>query len=149
MLSTALWAAGILFGCGGGLWIAALFVPAVAKLLASALDFARSPIGMMLALGALVLFAFVSGYVGGDIHGTSETKAEWRADLAARKKAADDREAALRAEMKSTADQVLALDGPFNKHIDDEVKSYVQKGPKRPECRATDDDVRRLLSVHD
>jgi hypothetical protein len=148
MLSTALWAAGILFAGGGGLWIAALFLPTVATLLASALNFAKSPIGMVLAIGALVMFAFSSAWVGGDLHGTNTTRAEWRADTAVKAKVAADREAALRSEMQTLADAGLKVDGEFGKQIDNEVSTNVAKAPKRLECRASGDDVERLLSVH-
>jgi hypothetical protein len=82
------------------------------------------------------------------LHGTSATKAEWRADTAAKAKAAAERELALRTQMKSLADQLLGVDGKFTKHIDDEVSSYVvAKNPARPECRVSDADARRLLSI--
>ncbi|MGC2776497.1 MAG: hypothetical protein WA418_12790 [Bradyrhizobium sp.] len=147
MLKTALWAAGVLFTGGGGLWIAAFFLPSAATLLTSALDFVKSPVGTLLAMAGVVFFAFSTAWVGGDLHGTNATRAEWRADIARRAKAAADREAALSLDMHSVATRFLRDDGAFGKHLDDEVTINVAKAPKRPECRATGDDIKRLLSI--
>jgi hypothetical protein len=137
-----------LAGAGGGLWVAAMFVPTVAALLKAALDFLKSPLGTVLGLIGLVAVLYVAGWVGGDLHGASATQAAWRADVAAKEKRAAERELALRTEMKALADRVLTFDGASSKQIDDKVASYVAKTPFSPECRATDADVRRLLSIH-
>jgi hypothetical protein len=148
MLTTLLVSGGVLFTAFGGLWIAALFLPAVATLLAAALNFAKSPIGMVLAIAALAFFAFSSGWVGGDIHGTSATKAEWKADTDARVKAEALREAKLLSDMKATAGSGWADDLVFSKSIDGKVQTYVAETPIAACRRATSDDVRRLLSIH-
>lgn len=147
MLASLFWTLAGLVGAGGGLCVAALFVPTVATLLKAALDFLRSPLGTVLGAIALALFLYVAGWIGGDIHGAAEVRADWRADIAARVKAEALREAALRAEMTRTADAGAAVDVSFSNSIDQKVKAYVAKTPLRPECRATRDDVRRLLAI--
>jgi hypothetical protein len=136
-----------LVGAGGGLWVSALFVPQIAALLKAALDFLKSPLGTVSGLLALVAVLYVAGWIGGDVHGANATRAAWRADVAAKEKRAAERELALRVEMKELADRVLTYDDKSTKQIDDEVASYVAKTPVSPECRATDADVRRLLSI--
>lgn len=136
-----------LVGSGLGLWVAALFVPTLAMLLRAALDFLRSPLGMLLGAMALGLFLFSSGWIGGDVHGSAATRAAWRADVAARARAAAERELALRTDMKAIADRVLTYDDKSSKQLDDEVSSYVAKTPDVACRRATDADVRRLLSI--
>lgn len=147
MLATALWSAGSLILGLGGVWIAALFIPSVAVTLKAVLDFARSPIGQILALIALVLFVFVSAWIGGDIHGTNVTKAEWKADRLARAKAEADRTAQLNATMRSTVEAKLAADQVFSLSIDEKVKTYVPHFPANAACRATRDDIRWLFSI--
>lgn len=147
MLASLLWTLAGLVGAGGGVGLAALFVPSVAAILKSVLDFLRSPLGTMLGGIALVLFLYASGYIAGDMRGDAGVRAEWKADIAAREKAEAAREAALRNEMELLAGRVLANDEAFGKHIDNEVHAHVAQNAKRPECRATDDDVRRLLSI--
>lgn len=147
MIASMLWTLAGLVGAGGGLWVAALFLPTVAALLKAALDFLKSPLGTALGLLGLVAVLYVAGWVAGDIHGTRATKAAWRADVAAKVKASAAREAALQVEMKRLADQVLGFDGKSTKQLDDEVSSYVAKTPDVACRRATDADVRRLLSI--
>lgn len=147
MLATLLFSVGGLVAAGGGLWVAALFVPPLAALVKSTLDFLRSPIGTLAGVGGLCLFLFLSGWIGGDVHGSRATRAAWAADVAAKSKAAAEREIALRLEMKKLADGVLTIDGAFSTHIDDEVKTYVPQNPIADCRRATGDDVRRLLSI--
>ena len=147
MLASMFWTLAGLATAGGGLWIAALFVPTVATLLKAAFDFLKSPLGTALGLLGLVAVLYVAGWIAVDVHGTSATKAAWRADVTAKAKAAADREAALQVEMKRLADQVLGFDGKSTKQLDDEVANYVAKTPNVACRRATDADVRRLLSI--
>src|SRR5579872_1590247 len=119
MLATLLWSLGGLATAGGGLWVAALFVPTVAGLLKATLDFLRSPVGTLVVVGALGLFLFTSGWVGGDIHGTSTTRAAWRVADDAKARAEASRVLALRLTMQSTASAALAADDAFTKSIDE------------------------------
>jgi hypothetical protein len=148
MLLTALFSGGGLVLAGLGAWIASMFVPSFALLLKSALDFLKSPIGNVVAIGALMLFVFSSAWVGGDLHGTSETKAAWKADITKQAIEAAAREDALRKQMKALADGAIDADGGFGKQIDNEVSSYAKNSVKRPQCRASSDDVRRLRAIH-
>lgn len=147
MMQSLFWTIAGLVMAGGGLWIAALFVPTIAVLLKAALDFLRSPLGAILGVGALGFLLFSSGWIAGDIDGSGTTRAEWAADVAAKAKAAAEREVALRLEMSAAADAATATDQTFTKSIDEKVDSYVAKNPVRPECRATRDDIGRLLSI--
>lgn len=147
MLSTALWSAGSLIAGLGGLWVAALFIPTVAITLKAVLDFLRSPIGQIVALIALLLFVFVSAWIGGDIHGTRETKAAWTADRLARAKAESDRTEQLKVTMKAEAEARLAADQVFSLSIDAKVKTYVPHFPANAACRATRADIEWLFSI--
>src|SRR5882757_4703223 len=104
MMQSLFWTIGGLVIAGGGLWIAALFVPTIAVLLKAVLDFLRSPLGAILGIGALGVLLFSSGWIAGDIDGSGKTRAAWAADVAAKAKAAAEREVALRLEMKAAAD---------------------------------------------
>lgn len=149
MLATLLWSLGGLATAGGGLWIAALFVPTVAALLKSTLDFLRSPVGTLVAVGALGLFLFVSGWVGGDIHGTTATRTAWRAADDAKARAEAARELALKLKMQAAADTALGADDAFIKSIDQQVQKNETEQSDRPACRrATGADIGRLLSIH-
>ncbi|WP_315734142.1 hypothetical protein [Bradyrhizobium sp. SZCCHNR1093] len=147
MIASLFWTLAGLAGAGGGLWIAALFMPTVAALLKAALDFLKSPLGTVAGLLGLVAVLYVAGWIAGDVHGSNAVRSAWRADVAAKSKAAAVRELALRADMQKLADQVLAYDGVFSKHIDDKVSTYVAKTPDVACRRATDADVGRLLSI--
>jgi hypothetical protein len=136
-----------LVGVGGVASLGAFFVPTVAALLKSALDFLRSPFGMVVGVLALVGIVHVSGWIGGDIHGSNKVRAAWRADTEAQARAALSRELALQAEMKSFADRGVALDLTFSKSIDQKVQDYVAKTPSLACRRATRDDIGRLLSI--
>jgi hypothetical protein len=150
MLFSFIVSAAGLFGSGTLLYVAAMFVPSVAALLKSALDFLRSPLGTILGVGALGVFLYVSGWIGGDIHGTRETRAEWRADTAAKEKAQAARELALRLEMKREAEAALATDAAFGKSIDEKVQKNEAENVDRSACRAaTGADIERLRSLDD
>jgi hypothetical protein len=88
MLSALFWTLGSAGMAFGGIWIAALFLPSVAVLLKAALDFARSPLGMIIAVVAAGFFLFSSAWIAGDIHGTSGTRAAWHASDALKDAAA-------------------------------------------------------------
>lgn len=149
MLTSLFFTLAGLIGSLGGVWVLALFVPTVAAVVKSTLDFARSPIGIALAGVALVLFLFSSGYISGDLHGTAKTKAAWRADVDATARAAIARESALREEMKKMADAATATDDSFGKSLDQQVQKNAAENPDPLACRrATRDDIRRLLSIH-
>lgn len=148
MLISLFWTLAGLVTAGGGLWVAALFLPQLALLLKAALDFLRSPLGTILGVIALGVFLFASGWVSGDIHGTSATKAAWRAADAARAKADELRDAALKAKMKREADAAIATDDTFTKSLDQQVQKNESENSDRPACRrATGDDIKRLLSI--
>jgi hypothetical protein len=132
---------------GGGWVVAALFFAPAASLLKSTLDFLRSPLGTALGVLALALFLHVAGWIAGDIHGAGEVRAAWKADTAARVAAEADREAALRAEMKRTADAGVSVDLSYSRNIDQKVQDYVAKTPAVACRRATRDDVVRLLAI--
>jgi hypothetical protein len=132
---------------GGGWFVAALFFAPAASLLKSTLDFLRSPLGTALGVIALALFLYVAGWIAGDVHGSNATRAAWRADVAAKAKAADDREAALRAEMRGVAAVGIAVDLSYSRSIDQKVHDYVAKTPAVACRRATRDDIVRLLAI--
>lgn len=136
-----------LIGALGGVWILALFVPTVAAVLKSTLDFVRSPLGQLLAVLALGLLLFSSGWISGDVHGSGQVRAAWRADIAAREAAEARREAALREEMSRFAGNGVSLDLSFSHSIDQKVQTYVAKTPDVACRRATRDDIVRLLSI--
>ena len=147
MLASLLWTLAGLVGAGGGLGIAALFVPSVAAILKSALDFLRSPLGTMLGGIALVLFLYGAGYIAGDMHGAAEVRAEWKADIALRVAAEERREADLRDEMARIAGNGVSLDLTFSHSIYQKVQAYVAKTPAVDCRRATRGDIERLLSI--
>lgn len=136
-----------LVSAAGGVGAAALFWPSFGALLKSVFDFLRSPLGIALGgiAGAFMIYAL--GWIGGDIHGTRVTRAEWRADRLARAKAEASRELALRVEMKREADAGLARDLIYSRSIDQRVHDYVAQTPALACRRATRDDIRRLLSI--
>lgn len=147
MLLSLLLTVGGLIGAGGGLWVAALFVPTVAGVLKSALDFLRSPFGTVLGVLALALFLYVSGWIGGDLHGAREVRAAWKADIALRVAAETERETDLRAEMARIAGNSASFDLTFSHSIDQKVQTYVAQTPAVACRRATRDDIVRLLSI--
>ncbi|WP_315806988.1 MULTISPECIES: hypothetical protein [unclassified Bradyrhizobium] len=130
-----------------GLWIAALFVPSAAIVLKAALDFLRAPIGQILA--GLAAFLLWSGfiYAEGDVHGANATRAEWRAADAAAEAAAHKRDALIKAAVASATDRAVADIAASDKSLDQKVEQYGKANSGRPECRATADDIRRLLSI--
>lgn len=136
-----------LIGTLGGVWVLALFVPTVAAVLKSTLDFARSPIGELLAVLALGLFLFSSGWISGDVHGSGKVRAAWRADTAMREAAEAKREADLRDEMQRFAGNAVSLDLTFSHSIDQKVHTYVAQTHDVACRRATGDDIKRLLAI--
>jgi hypothetical protein len=149
MLTTLLLSVGGLVGTGVGAWIAAMFVPSFALLLKSALDFLRSPLGTLLGVGALCAFLFVSGWIGGDVHGTTATRAAWRAENTARERAQAARELTLHLNMRREADAAITADDQFGKSIDGKVQKNESENSDRSACRAaTGADIGRLLSIH-
>lgn len=149
MLLSLFWTVAGLGGLGGGLWLAALFLPPVALALKAALDVLRSPFGQVVAAMALCVVLYGAGWIAGDLHGAAEVRAAWRAaDLKARD-AQQAREAAIRATMRAEAERSLATLDVFDQSIDSKVKTHaMQKPADLAVCRrATRDDVRRLLDI--
>jgi len=136
-----------LTGTGGILAVAAFFVPSIAAVLKSVFDFLRSPLGTMLGAIVLALFLYGAGYIAGDIHGDREVRVAWRAETAARKAAEAERAAKLSDEMARIAGNALSFDATFSHSIDQKVQAYVAKTPAVECRRATDDDIKRLLSI--
>lgn len=147
MLHSLFWTLAALVGVGGGLFLAAMFLPAVALVLKAMLDFARSPLGQLLAVIALGLFLFSSGWISGDLHGDGKVRAAWRADTAAREVAEAKREEALREEMSRFAGNGVSLDLSFSHSIDQKVQTYVAKTPDVACRRATRGDIDRLRAI--
>ncbi|WP_316234953.1 MULTISPECIES: hypothetical protein [unclassified Bradyrhizobium] len=147
MLASLLWTLAGLLGAGGMLGVAAMFVPTVAVVLKSALDFLRSPLGEALGLLALVALLWAGGWIAGDMHGAGEVRAAWRADIALRTAAEAKREADLREEMARVAGNGAAFDLSFSNSIDQKVQTYVAKTPAVDCRRATRGDIERLLSI--
>ncbi|WP_316168976.1 MULTISPECIES: hypothetical protein [unclassified Bradyrhizobium] len=138
--------AGFAIACGGW-WMLALFVPSAAIALKAVLDFLRAPIGQILAgIVALVLWSgFI--YAEGDVHGANATHAAWRAADAAAIAAAHKRDALIKAAVASATDHAIADIAASDKSLDQKVEQYGKANSGRPECRATADDIRRLLSI--
>jgi hypothetical protein len=132
---------------GGGWFVAALFFAPAASLLKSTLDFLRSPLGTALGVIALALFLYVAGWIAGDVHGSNATRADWRADNAAKAKAAEARSIALNVEMSGIVGAALGHDDQFGKIIDQKVHDYVAKTPAVACRRATGDDIVRLRAI--
>jgi len=129
---------------GAGLWIVALFFPSVALLLKSALDFLRSPLGLIVAVVLAGLVLFCSGYVGGDMHGTNTTRAAWRADNIAKKAAADRLIAENKTRAAADADARISAINAFAKTLDEKVKRYESETADRAGMRLNADDVRGM-----
>ncbi len=147
MFASLLWWIAGLAGAGGAAWIAALFVPSVAITLKTAVDFVRSPVGTVAAaiVGGLVLYG--AGYVSGDMEGTDKTRAAWRAANVEADLAAKRRDALIKAKVAADADAASARLESDDKITDQGVSENEKPNPGRPECRATGDDIRRLLSI--
>jgi hypothetical protein len=147
MIASLLLSLGLPVALGGGWWVAALFFAPAASTLKSTLDFLRSPLGTALGVIALALFLYGAGWIGGDIHGAREVRADWKADTAARVAAEAAREAALRAEMQRVASAGASVDLTYSRSIDQKVHDYVAQTPAVACRRATRDDIVRLLSI--
>ena len=147
MLASLLWWIAGLAGAGGAAWIAALFVPSVAVTLKAAVDFVRSPVGTVAAaiVGGLVLYG--AGYVSGDMDGTNRTRVAWRAANAKADQAAKARDALIKRKVAADAEAATARLQTDDKITDQGVSENEKPNPGRPECRATGDDIRRLLSI--
>lgn len=148
MLTTMIVTAIGIFGAGAGAWIAALFVPPFALFLKSLLDFARSPFGMVLGFALSHFVAFSSGYVGGDIHGAHEVRAEWQADKLASTARARARETAVAKAAQAEADLTINALAAHAETLQEKVNAYAdsRKGD-RSLYPATRNDVRRLLDI--
>lgn len=147
MLLSLFWTLAGLVAGGGGLGLAALYVPTVGALLKSALDFLRSPLGTAIGILAGVVILYGAGYIAGDIHGAGEVRGAWKADTAKRIAAETNRETWLAAEMKRFASAGVTVDLTYSRSIDQKVQDYVAKTPAAVCRRATRDDVERLLSI--
>lgn len=147
MLASLFWTLAGLTGAGGGLGLAAFFVPSIAAILRSVFDFLRSPLGTVIGILVGVVILYGAGYVAGDIHGDGKVRAAWKADTDRRVAAEAAREAALRAQMARVVHEGAALDLTFSQSIDQKVHAYVAKTPALNCRRATRDDVERLLSI--
>lgn len=129
---------------GGGVWLLALFVPSAALLLRAALDFLRSPLGLVIAVIAGGLFLFTSGWIGGDIHGTTATRAAWRADNAAKKAEAEREIATNKLRAAADADKRIAALDDYAKSLKARIETYERENPGRDGMRLSDDDVKRM-----
>jgi hypothetical protein len=137
-----------LFGSGAAIYVASMFVPSLALLLKSVLDFLRSPLGTILGVIGLGLFLYVSGWIGGDISGSRSTRAAWVADNVAKERAQAAREALLRATMKREAEAAILADEAFGNSIDQKVQKNVSENTDRAACRgATAGDIGRLRAL--
>jgi hypothetical protein len=145
MLTSLIWTLGGLVLSGGGIWLAAAFVPSFALLLKSAIDFVRSPIGTVIAAVAGGFLLFSAAWVSGDLHGTAQTRAEWRADNVAKKAAADRVIAENKLRATADADKRIASIEAFANTLAEKVKKYESETPVRDGMRLTGDDIRRLL----
>lgn len=147
MLVSLLWWVVGAIGAGGGIWIAALFVPSVAMVLKAAVDFIRSPVGTVVAAIVAGVALYSAGFVTGDVRGTNATRAAWRQANAAADLAAKKRDALVKAKVAADASAALARLESDEKITDKKVSDNEVQNPGRPECRATDADIRRLLSI--
>jgi uncharacterized membrane protein len=146
MLSGLFWTLAVPAIAGGGLWIAALFVPSIAILLKAALDFLRSPLGLIVAVIAAGLFLFSSGWIAGDIRGSNTTRAEWNADNAAKLAAARREIAENKLRAAADADKRLADLDAYAKTLEQKVATYERENPSRDGMLLTADDIRRMLN---
>lgn len=147
MLTSLFWTLAGMIVTGGGVYVAAMFVPSVALVAKGVLDFARSPLGMIAAVIVAGFLLFSSGYVSGDIHGTNETRAAWRADNAAR--AAEAKRLLAENKLNAAADanaRIAEIDG-YAANLKRKVDDYEAQNAGRAMCRLTADDVRRLRAL--
>jgi hypothetical protein len=132
---------------GGGVWIAALFVPSAALLLKAALDFLKSPLGLVVAITVAGFVLFSSAWVSGDIHGVRATHAAWRKSDALKEAAAkrlieQNREAAA-----ADAEQRIAELAATAQSLAEKVARYESENKASHVCRLTGDDIRRLRDI--
>jgi len=147
MLQSLFWTAAGLTGAGGGLALVAMFSPAAALVIKAALDFLRSPLGMIAGALAIGFVLFASGYVSGDLHGAGQVRRAWRLSDALIASKMKERAAAAKA--TAAAETNLAITA-IERHADineRKVSDYAKSHPGG-DCRsATGDDVRRLLDI--
>lgn len=149
MLKSLFWTLAGFVAAGGGLWIAALFVPSIALVVKATLDFARSPFGMIVAALVAGFVLFTSGWVGGDLHGSGQVKADWKAANIQAARAAREREATVDRTAKAEADLTLNAINSYAGTLEQKVADYAKSHEKnRPACPATGNDVFRLLDIH-
>ena len=148
MLQSMLWTLAGLVTAGGGIVATALFVPSFALFLKAALDFLRSPIGIIVGGIAGAFLIYAAGWIGGDLHGTNTTRAAWRKAQVAAAEAKARSEAAIGREMKADVDAQLEALDRYNKTNDAGVQKHASDNPKTCPCRrATADDIRRLRAI--
>ena len=157
MLKSLLWTMAGLVTAGGGLWVAALFIPSVAAVASSTLRFLSSPFGMVCGAIAAALVIYGAGWIGGDIHGTGKTRAAWIAanHIADRKAAA--RDAAIDSSARAGVDKEIAAEDRETAALKGRVSDYEKMLSYTPTavagacaagaCCLTDDDVRRLQNI--
>lgn len=148
MFASLFWTLAALAAGGGGLWIAALFVPTLAAVLSSLLKFLASPFGMICGAAAGVVILFSAGWIAGDIHGSEDVRAAWHAADAAIKQQADNRDANVEHTAKVEADTTIATIDADAANLAAKVKDYETSHHDRPACPASGNDVRRLLDIH-
>jgi hypothetical protein len=147
MLASLIISGAGVIGTGLGVYVAALFVPTLAMLLKSTLDFLRSPVGMIAGAMVGAFLLYVVGWVGGDLHGSNQTRAAWRAADIAAAKARLANETAIRVEMKKVADQQVFDVYQFTKSLAAKVATHDSETVFNSARRATADDIRRLLQI--
>lgn len=150
MLTSLFWTVAGLIGAGGGFWLAALFVPSVAVAFKATVDFIRSPLGGALAVAGLGFLLFAAGWIGGDMHGSTEVRAEWRAANIAAAEAKAANEARIKTIMVAEADRSLASLDLFFRSIDSKVENNAVPTPADPlACRrASGADIEWLRAIH-
>ncbi|WP_316191597.1 MULTISPECIES: hypothetical protein [unclassified Bradyrhizobium] len=147
MLLHLFWTVGGLVLAGGGWWLAALFVPAAAITLKATLDFLSRPAGLIIAgiVAAVLWSGFI--YAEGDRAGSVRTRAAWQAADLAAEVAAKKRDALINAAVAAATDKTVAELAADDKSLDQKVEQYGKASAGAPDCRASGDDVRRLLSI--
>ena len=78
---------------------------------------------MLIGAVALGLVLFVSGWIGGDLHGTEETRAAWRAanDKAAREAIA--RDASIARQARASVDGEIAMLSDVTNSLSEKVQA--------------------------
>lgn len=124
MLKSLLWTLAGFVTAGGGLWVAALFIPSVAAVVSSTLRFLSSPFGMVCGAIVAALVIYGAGWVGGDIHGTGKTRAAWiAANVVADRKAAA-RDASIDVIARAGVDKEIAAEDRETAALNRKVSDY-------------------------